>query len=247
MQKLLSLTRPSSRRTALTVLAAAAIALSACEDDSSAPAPAPTPAPAPAPQPEPEPETASYTFEQPTPLLGPRVPGSLPEGVHFAPPLALVAHAPGEAPWSPGETASDGLKLLAEAGDSSALIAEAEAAGMDILATNLTEFFAIFLSPDPSITLHLERPCVSYAQMIAPSADWFVGVSDGCATDGDGAWQDEMSADVIVYDAGTATGEDFRFKSADTEPREPIMVLDAPPYLPAPTVYLELSATRKTE
>ena len=237
----------SASRAALLAVATAALALAACADDADAPAPAPTPAPAPAPAPEPEPETATYTFEQPTPLLGPRVPGSLPMGVDFAPPLALVAHAPGEAPWILGETASDGLKLLAETGDSSALIAEAEAAEMDIIATNLGEFFAIFLSPDPSIELHHERPCVTYAQMIAPSSDWFVGVSGECATDADGAWLDEMGADVIVYDAGTATGEDFMFKSADSDPREPISLLDAPPFLPEGTVYLELNATRKTE
>ena len=222
-----------------------------CGEDSStpaAPAPAPAPPPAPTPPPPPpEPETATYTFAQPVAQLGPRVPGSLPDGVDFAFPLAMIAHPRDAAPWTLGETASDGLKLLAETGASAALVAEAEAAGMDVIATNLGEFLQIFLSPDPSIEMHLERPCLTYAQAIAPSSDWFIGLSNACATDEDGRWLDGMSVDVIAHDAGTAEGEDFMVKSVDTEPREPITVLDAPPYLAAPAVAYPLTATRKEE
>ena len=245
-----SLGTPASRLTGLLLVGAVASLMAACDDDSSspvAPAPAPVPAPAPTPPPPPEPETATYTFAQPIPRLGPRVPGSLPEGVDFAPPLALIAHARDAAPWTVGKVASDGLKTLAETGVSDELIAEAEAAGMEVIATSLAEFLQIFLSPDPSIEMHLERPCLSYAQQIAPSSDWFIGLSNSCATDEDGRWLAEMGADVIAYDAGTAEGEDFMFKSADTDPRQPISVLDAPPYLAAPAVTYPLTATRKEE
>ena len=230
-------------------LGALALLITACDDGASTPA-APTPAPAPEPAPPPpppEPETATYTFAQPVAQLGPRVPGSLPEGVDFAFPLAMIAHPRDAAPWTPGETASDALKLLAETGASAALVAEAEAAGMEVIAANLGEFLQIFLSPDPSIEMHLDRPCFTYAQQIAPSSDWFIGLSNACATDEDGRWLDEMGADVIAFDAGTAEGEDFMVKSADTDPREPIAVLDAPPYLAAPAVAYPLTATRKQE
>ena len=56
-----------------------------------------------------------------------------------------------------------------------------------------------------------------------------------------------MSVDVIAHDAGTADGEDFMVKSIDTDPREPIAVLDAPPYLAAPAVAYPLTATRNEE
>ncbi len=232
------------------LLAAAALSISACGEDRPAPvapAPAPTPAPAPDPPPPPEPETATYTFAQPVAQLGPRVPGSLPEGVDFAFPLAMIAHPRDAAPWTVGETASDALKLLAETGASAAFVAEAEAAGMKVIAANLGEFLQIFLSPDPSIEMDLERPCLTYAQQIAPSSDWFIGLSNACATDEEGRWLDEMGADVIAYDAGTAEGEDFMVKSSDTDPREPIAVLDAPPYLAAPAVAYPLTATRQQE
>ena len=67
--------------------------------------------------------------------------------------------------------------------------------------------------------------------MIAPSSDWFVGFSNICATDEDGAWLSEMKGALVAYDAGTATGDDFMPKSADTEPREPIAELDVAPVL----------------
>lgn len=244
--------RPPATRSLLTgLLLAAGTAITGCDDGGStpvAPAPAPAPVPAPAPPPPPpEPETATYTFAQPIPQLGPRVPGSLPEGVDFAFPLALIAHPRDAGPWTLGETASDGLKLLAETGASAGLVAEAEAAGMEVIAADLGEFLQIFLSPDPSIEMHLDRPCLTYAQQIAPSSDWFIGVDSACATDEEGRWLASMSVDVIAHDAGTAEGEDFMAKSADTEPREAVAVLDAPPYLAAPAVAYPLTATRKAE
>ena len=233
------------------LLLAAGIAITACDDGGStpaAPAPAPPPAPAPTPPPPPpEPETATYTFAQPMPRLGPRVPGSLPEGVGFSPALALVAHAKDAAPWTLGEVASDGLKTLAETGEADLFLAEAEAAGMDVVFASFGELIQRFLSPDPSIEMHRERPCLTYAQRIDPSSDWFVGLSNACATDEDGRWLSEISADVIAHDAGTAEGEDFMVKGMDTEPRQPITVLDAPPYLSAPAIYLPLTATRQEE
>lgn len=242
--------RTLSLAAALVALGAASL-LAGCGEDSStpsAPAPPPAPAPEPAPPPPPpEPETASYAFAQPMPRISPRVPGSMPEGVDFAPFVAVVAHARDAAPWTEGEMASDGLKLLAETGMSAALVAEAEAAGMELIWGTFGEMIAFLLNPNHALELHIDRPCVSYAQQIAPSSDWFVGFSNICATDEDGAWQSELTGALVAYDAGTATGEDFMEKSADTEPREPIAELDVAPYFVAPAVTMELVATRKEE
>ena len=242
--------RTLSLAAALVALGAASL-LAGCGEDSpapSAPAPAPAPAPEPAPPPPPpEPETASYAFAQPMPRISPRVPGSMPEGVDFAPFVAVVAHARDAAPWTEGEMASDGLKMLAETGMSAGLVAEAEAAGMELIWGTFGEMIAFLLNPNHALELHMDRPCVSYAQQIAPSSDWFVGFSNICATDEDGAWQSELTGALVAYDAGTATGEDFMEKSADTEPREPIAELDVAPYFVAPAVTMELVATRKEE
>ncbi len=238
------------RLTALLVVAALAAFLAGCDGDSSspaAPAPAPTPAPPP-PPPEPaEPETRSYTFIPPDVRISPRIPGTLPEGVDFYPDLVLVAHARDEAPWGLDAIASDGMKVLAEAGASADFAQEAETAGMVVHARSFAELLQLFLSPDPSIELDSDRPCLSYAQMIAPSPDWFIGFTNVCATDEDGNWLDEISAELVAYDAGTAEGEDFQYKSGDTDPREPIALLDTAPYFVSPAVVQVLTATRKAE
>ena len=228
-----------------------AVLLAACGGDDSAPAtPAPAPVPVAPPPPEPgEPETARYAFAQPEVRISPRIPGTLPEGVHFAPPIALVAHARDAAPFALGEAASDGLKVLAEQGAAEAFLAEAEAASAEVIAASFAELLAIFLSPDPSIELRLEQPCLTYAQMIAPTPDWFIGFTNVCATDEDGKWLDEIGAELLAYDAGTAEGDDFALKAegGDTEPRDPVSLLDQPPWFPAPSVVQVLTATRGTE
>ena len=237
------------RFAALLLVTAFAASLTGCGGDSSSPA-APAPAPAPAPPPPPEsaePETQSYTFVLPDVRISPRIPGTLPEGVDFYPDLVLVAHARDEAPWALDAIASDGMKVLAEAGISEDFAQEAEAAGMVVHARTFAELLQVFLSPDPSIELDSDRPCLSYAQMIAPSPDWFIGFTNICATDEDGNWLDEISAELVACDAGTAEGEDFQYKSGDTDPREPIALLDAAPYFVSPAVVQVLTATRKAE
>ena len=229
------------------ILGAAALLMPVCDDGGSSPA-APAPAPAPAPPPEPpEPETAQYTFAIPEVRISPRIPGTLPQGVDFYPELVLVGHGRDEAPFALDETASDALKILAEQGGSDELADQAEAEGMVVHARSFAELLQVFLSPDPSIELDSDRPCLSYAQMIAPSPDWFIGFTTVCATDEDGNWLDEISAELVAYDAGTAEGEDFQYKSGDTDPREPIALLDAAPYFVSPAVVQVLSATRKAE
>ncbi len=222
--------------------------LSGCGDDETPSPTTPAPAPVPAPTPEPAPpETQSYVFGQPEVRISPRIPGTLPEGVDFAPPLAFVAHARGEAPFAPGELASPGLRVLAETGASELFVEEAEAASATVIASSMAEMIQIFLSPDPSVEMEHDLPCISYAQMIVPSPDWFIGFSNVCATDEDGNWLDAVSAELLAFDAGSAEGGEFEPKSAATEPPEPISLLDRPPYFISPAVVQVLSATRKTE
>lgn len=234
---------------ALLVALGASLGIAGCGGDGGSPAtppPAPTPAP---PVPATEPETATFTFAEPEVRISPRIPGTLPEGVHFAPPIALVAHARDAAPFALGQVASDGLKVLAEAGASDRFLAEAEAASSEVIAASFAELLLIFLSPDPSIEMRLERPCLSYAQMIAPTPDWFIGFSNICVTDEEGRWLDEIEAELLAYDAGTADGEDFAYKAEgeDTEPRTPVSLLDHPPWFTAPSVVQVLTVTRHAE
>ena len=243
--------RTLSLAAALLALGAASL-LAGCGEDSStpsAPAPPPAPAPEPAPPPPPpEPETVTYLFAQPEDRIGPRQPGTLPEGVSFSAQLILVAHARDAGPFAVGETASDGMKLLAETGSPAALI-ESGGDSFEVVADGLGRLLQIFLSPEPAIEMHLARPCLSYAERIEPSPDWFIGFDTVCATDENGVWLDMIATELLAYDAGTAEGSDYAAKveGADTLPREPITLLDKPPHFIAPAIVQVLTATRRQE
>lgn len=232
-----------------------------CGDSSSPSTPTPTPAPppttpttTPTPTPEPtQPDTATYTFSQPETLIGPRAPTPLPEDVSLHAELALILHAADSMPFEEGRTdrpASDGLKTLAETGAAAAFLAEAQATGAEVQARSLGQLLGLFLGEDPSIEVSLEKPCLSYAQQITPSSDWFVGWSTICAVDAEGNWRDTVTAEMIAFDAGTADGGAFMAKTTDTEPREAIARLDLRQHLGIdafPAVFQRITATRQTE
>lgn len=248
---------------AAALLFSALLAVSAgCGSDSSPSTPAPTPAPPPAPttpttptpppDPEPaQPDTATYTFEQPETLIGPRADTPVPEGATFHGELALFLHSPDERPFEEGLPASDGLKTLAETGPAGEFLAEAEAAGAVVLARSLGQLLELFLSPDRrSIEVTLEKPCVSYAQHLSPSSDWFVGWTTECALDSEGRWRDSITAEMIAFDAGTAEGPSFQPKTGNTEPRFAVTQLDLrqfPGITEFPAVFQRITANRKTE
>ncbi len=247
---------PSTRR-ALAIPFVGLLLFAACGDDDEAtpttPAPAPTPAPTPTPDPEPTvPETATYDIEyraaiSSNPLLQALGATPFPEGVGTAPPLAMIQHADGVVLWEEGGIASDGLKTLAESGESAAFIAEAEAAGGITLMSHEDELTALLDVLE--ITLTLEAPCATFAQMIAPSPDWFFGFSSVCALDEDGNWLETIELTSVAYDAGTAEGEEFEFKAEgdDTDPRVAITELDKAPFSPPGTPLSVISATLRTE
>ena len=234
------------RFAALLLMAAIAASLAGCGGDSSSPA---APAPPPAPAPTPEPATASYMFAQPDDRIGPRQPGTLPEGVSFSLDLILVAHARDAAPFSPDEISSDGMKMLAETGNPEGLLAEAEENSSEVIAKSLPELLQIFLNPNHAVVMNLDQPCLSYAERIQPSPDWFIGFSNICATNDDGKWRDMVQTQLLAYDAGTADGDGYSNKTegGDSEPREPITLLNKPPHFVAPAIVQVLTATRKAE
>jgi hypothetical protein len=69
--------------------------------------------------------------------------------------------------------------------------------------------------------------------MIAPSPDWFVGVTRLDLRNGD-TWVPQLTVDLFGYDAGTDSGINFTSPNADSFPQNPITVLGAPlPSVPA--------------
>jgi hypothetical protein len=65
--------------------------------------------------------------------------------------------------------------------------------------------------------------------MLAPSPDWFIGVS-GLDLIVGGDWVDELVTDLRAYDAGTDSGVTFLSPDDDTVPQENISLLTEAPF-----------------
>lgn len=63
--------------------------------------------------------------------------------------------------------------------------------------------------------------------MVAPSPDWFVGVS-GLDFRANGQWIDSLVLDLDTHDAGTDAGSDFTSPNTDITPHIPISILGDP-------------------
>ncbi len=206
-----------------------------------APPPAPAPAPAPAPDPEPEVEMRTYTMEylpnyttNPLFLLLNPEAKPYPENANAEDELAFVAHPMGEMLWADGGMASEGLEHLAWDGHGHDLAEEAEDMGWVVLAESFDEIVTLLQTQE--ITLSSEFPCLSYAQKLSPSPDWFIGFN-ACAMDEDG-WMETIMVRAEVYDAGVVDGEPYMAvggteetgPDTPTDPQEPISRVMMPPW-----------------
>ncbi|MGD8566794.1 MAG: spondin domain-containing protein [Gammaproteobacteria bacterium] len=118
-------------------------------------------------------------------------------------PVAVIAHNSGYQPWHSGSAASDGLEMLAEGGDPSQLVAEADMdTGVVATATSTGGPFVpgtaktITIETMPDTDLQL-----SIATMLVNTNDAFAGVNS--LSIGDMAMGDTTSMMAKVYDAGT--------------------------------------------
>jgi len=126
--------------------------------------------------------------------------------------------------WEIGQIATVGIENVAERGRKDELIDEVTASIQQGSAWSLINENGISPSPGSrTITFDISstHPLVSIVTMIAPSPDWFVGVSALDLRD-EGQWRDEVLVDLVPYDAGTDSGVTFGSRNSDTVPREVI-------------------------
>ena len=183
---------------------------------------APPPAPAP-PAPAPAPTSVRYrvTFDA---LWSQQThPQDYPGNPHFSP-LIGGTHNAAVSFWRDGGIASDGLKRMAEQGFTSPLdshVNDAIAAGT---ARTLVRGAAVALSPASvavEFEMHQSHPLLTLVTMVAPSPDWFVGVS-GLALFSQGQWIERVAIDLPPWDAGTDGGRSYESSDAPLSPRQPI-------------------------
>ena len=145
---------------------------------------------------------------------------SVPSGEHFTTLIGAV-HNDSVTFWSDGGTASAGIESMAEIGGTGTLRSEINAAMPNALAV-ISQSIASggTATTTVDITLTTGHPLVTLTSMIAPSPDWFVGVSGlSLRNTSDDGWQPSLSVDLFPYDAGTEDGTEFSLSNPDTSPQ----------------------------
>ncbi|MEM7195733.1 MAG: spondin domain-containing protein [Pseudomonadota bacterium] len=129
-----------------------------------------------------------------------------------------------------GDTASSGLELVAENGRSGILRAQFEELERRDRIGAIIDGKGLKNVPG-TISARFEttrsHPLLSVVTMLAPSPDWFTGVSAVNLLKDD-QWIDSIQQTLWVWDAGTDSGPTFTSKNADTQPRQSVRLLATP-------------------
>ena len=138
--------------------------------------------------------------------------------------------------WQVGGIASAGMEAMAEVGATTPLDNEVQA---EVTAGNADQVILgpwVPLSPDTvslDFTVTRTYSKVTMVTMIAPSPDWFVGVS-GYDLFVDNQWTPEIIIPLPPYDAGTDSGTTYTSPNADTNPQDPISAITGFPFYNSP-------------
>ncbi len=161
-------------------------------------------------------------------------PTNFPQKAHFSPLIGGV-HNDKASFWMSGKMASPGLEAVAETGKPDTLKGEVgEELGMGNVGSIIQHSLPPWMDKVPegglisdtfNISVSSAFPLVTLVTMVAPSPDWFVGVSGLNLMDADGNWRSEHTVDLFPYDAGTEDGEMFSTENAETMPKGNIMSL----------------------
>lgn len=181
--------------------------------------------------------TARYVVSFDSTWSGGSHPTDFPADAHYSG-LIGGTHAAGVTFWREGQLASQGIRDMAERGRKSPLDSEV----MQAIASDGAEFLlsgpTLDVTPG-SASLEFDItdrfPLVTLVTMVAPSPDWFVGVS-GLSLRQNGAWVSELRVDLYPYDAGTDSGPTYRAPDEETIPRQPISKLTGYPVASAGAV-----------
>jgi len=237
------MTHTTAQRGWLTLLATGFIAGAACTTTPTPTSPtmpvaeattAAAPTPAPAPTPATAPPTARYhvTFEATWSAAS--HPQEFPLSAHFSP-LIGATHTAQVGFWREGAAASDGIIDMAERGLTTRLSNEINTAIAAGTAEHLVTGGNIGSSPGSAsadFEVSQMQPLVTLVTMIAPSPDWFVGVS-GIALFQNGEWASERRFDLEPWDAGSDGGVTFLSADLPLTPRPPISRIVTAPLSPS--------------
>jgi hypothetical protein len=158
-------------------------------------------------------------------------PMNFPLNAHYSP-LNGGTHNDQVSFWAHGALATAGIRLMAEQGNTDTLSAEVQGAVLAGTADQVLLGPAMALSPGSvgmNFTVDETYPLVTLVTMIAPSPDWFVGVS-GLSLRDNGTWVPEIVVPLVAYDSGTDSGPSYISPNQPTMPRVPIAELTSGPF-----------------
>lgn len=159
-------------------------------------------------------------------------PDSFPNNPHFST-LIGATHNASVSFWSTGEFATPGIKNMAERGATFPLVPEITMAVDSSWAQHLLTGGGIPASPgDVSLTFTItpDFPLVTLVSMLAPSPDWFIGVSGHSLLQGN-SWVDSVAVELFLYDAGTDSGPSYASPNQATNPPDSISLITGFPAL----------------
>ena len=156
---------------------------------------------------------------------------SLPGNAHWSN-LVGAVHNDQITFWEVGVLASPGIEDVAEVGGNTNFFNEVNAqinASTPTASTWLQEpvdpFDAIATATLTDVEFTDEFPLVTLATMVAPSPDWFSGVSSYSMKNLDDSWKQTHTIEVFVYDAGTEQGMTYSTSNDPSMPHENIRSL----------------------
>jgi hypothetical protein len=122
-----------------------------------------------------------------------------------------------------GQMPSPGLERLSEQGKHDPLddeINAAIAAGNALALTESDPLKDFSQTATAEVTVDDPHPMVSLVAMIAPSPDWFAGVSDVNLME-NGAWVASKTVEANAWDSGGDDGTTYLADDKDTNPKKP--------------------------
>ncbi len=157
-------------------------------------------------------------------------PEDFPGNPHFSP-LIGATHLAATRFWEADVLASEGIERMAEEGSQSPLDAEIVAAQAAGIAETLIRGGGLPVSPGTrtvEFDVTTAFPSVTLVTMVAPSPDWFVGVS-ALPLLVNGEWRTEVVVELSPWDAGTDSGASYESGNADMVPPASIALLRTAP------------------
>lgn len=143
-------------------------------------------------------------------------------GPHFSG-LIGASHKPSYSIFAVGSRPTPGLEKLSEEGKHSPLDAEIRAAIASGSVGFLFESDALRDFKDSlvaTVRVDADHPLVSVVAMVAPSPDWFTGVSNVNLRE-NGEWVQSRSLDLWAYDSGGDDGTTYKASDQDNDPKKP--------------------------